>query len=79
MSRVGTLCRSHPDHAVMANGRLQEVFVMKDENYEEPEQYSITNRYLLPEVATSNEAKMGLVMTNKYCVPWECMVICYQE
>ena len=52
---------------------------MKDENYEEPEQYSITNRYLLPEVATSNEAKMGLVMTNKYCVPWECMVICYQE
>lgn len=46
VERVGTLYRSLPDHAVVDDGRLQEVFVMKEENYENFEQYSITNCYL---------------------------------
>jgi len=32
VERVGTLYRSQPDHAVVVDGRLQEVFVMKEEN-----------------------------------------------
>ena len=64
--------------AVMADGGLQEVFVMKDENYENSEQ--LNNESLSMDSGVCGFAdRQSRRSANKYCGHWECVVICFQE